>query len=217
MPQDAQIDGNISAPTIEAYSDEPDMHTEHTQEKRGFAFWCIIIALSWQAFLSSLEGTLVLYCFTHDSCKTRWKGLLQLERKWILPHKMSGNFILLDWRILNMIYSMVFQPLYGRRWLMIFATTIFIIGSAACGASQNIFSLIAGRAIQGVGGGGLNMLTNLIVSDIVPLRERGNFMAYLVAAVIVRPSTRPFISGTIVQIISWRLIFWINLPICGLA
>jgi MFS family permease len=104
---------------------------------------------------------------------------------------------------------MVFQPLYGqtadlfgRRYLMIFAITVFIAGSAISGAAQNISMLIAGRAIQGIGGGGINMLVNLIISDIVPLRERGTFMAILLAAVMAGTGMGPFVRGIIVQKIS---------------
>jgi MFS family permease len=79
---------------------------------------------------------------------------------------------------------MVVQPLYGqvanifgRRVLMILAVSLFLIGSGISGAAHNMSTLIAGRAIQGSGGGPMTMLTHLILSDITTQRERGNFQS----------------------------------------
>jgi MFS family permease len=121
---------------------------------------------------------------------------------------------------------------------MIFAVSLFVIGSAIAGAAQSMAMLIVGRGVQvyppvgmfpesqlckfaecgqGIGGGGIQMLTNLIISDIVPLRDRGTFMALLLVAVLVGTASSPFVGGTIVQHTTWRLVFLLNLPIGGLA
>lgn len=77
--------------------------------------------------------------------------------------------------------------------------------------------LIAGRSIQGIGGGGINMLIELIVCDMVPLRERGNFIGLLFGSVTVGAALGPFIGGIIVQTTTWRWVFYLNLPIGGAA
>ena len=77
--------------------------------------------------------------------------------------------------------------------------------------------LIIGRAIQGVGGGGINMMIDLIVCDIVPLRERGNYLGIIFAVFSVGTSMGPFIGGVLVTNSTWRWVFYINLPIGGVA
>lgn len=73
--------------------------------------------------------------------------------------------------------------------------------------------MIAGRAIQGVGSGGINMIVDVIVSDLVPLRERGNYMAFVLIVYFVGMAVGPYIGGAFVDHTTWRWVFWINLPV----
>ena len=77
--------------------------------------------------------------------------------------------------------------------------------------------MIAGRAIQGAGSGGINMIVDIIVSDLVPLRERGNFIAIILAVYSVGTSLGPFLGGIIVEKTTWRWVFLITLPFGGLS
>lgn len=120
--------------------------------------------------------------------------------------------------------SAAIQPLYGqtanifgRRNLTIFATVVFTLGSGICGGANSMNMLIAGRTVQGIGGGGLNMLVELIVCDLVPLRERGSYTAIIFSSAIIGSSMGPWIGGIVVQKASWRWVFYINLPIGGVA
>lgn len=90
---------------------------------------------------------------------------------------------------------------------------VFIAGSAICGASTSGTVLITGRAIQGIGSGGINMLVELIVSDLVPLRDRGNYMAIILIIYLAGTALGPFLGGYIVKSSSWRWIFWLTIPI----
>jgi len=96
---------------------------------------------------------------------------------------------------------------------MIGSVAIFTVGSAVAGAANNGEVLIVGRAIQGLGSGGLNMLVDLILCDIVPLRERGKYIGLINAIFAIGLFVGPFLGGTIVEHSSWRWIFWMNLPI----
>lgn len=107
---------------------------------------------------------------------------------------------------------MVVQPLggqlaniFGRRWPMILSVTILIIGSAICGWAVNGAMLIAGRALQGLGGGGISLLVELIVCDLVPLRDRSKFLGIILGSITVGTAVGPFIGGIIVQGTSWRV------------
>jgi MFS family permease len=87
---------------------------------------------------------------------------------------------------------------------MIGSVALFVLGSGISGGAINSPMMIAGRSIQGIGGGGINVMIDMIVSDMLPLRERGNFMGMIFAVFAVGTSLGPFIGGVIVQHSSWR-------------
>ncbi|HVA15549.1 MAG TPA: MDR family MFS transporter [Stellaceae bacterium] len=105
------------------------------------------------------------------------------------------------------------SDLYGRRSLFVSAIGIFLVGSIICGAAQSMGMLIAGRAVQGLGGGGLLSLSQTIMADLVPPRERGRYQAYFSMVWTVSTLGGPMLGGFLVDIASWRWVFWINLPI----
>lgn len=110
------------------------------------------------------------------------------------------------------------SDIYGRRVVFQFAIVTFLIGSFLAGASQNMTQLIATRALQGLGAGGLMALTFVIIGDIVPPRERGRYQGYFGAVWGLSSVAGPLLGGffsdhaQILGITGWRWIFYINIP-----
>jgi EmrB/QacA subfamily drug resistance transporter len=103
--------------------------------------------------------------------------------------------------------------LYGRKIVLQTAIVLFLIGSALCGLSQDMTQLIAFRAIQGLGGGGLMVVSIAVVGDIIPPRERGRYQGFFGAVFGVSTVVGPLLGGFFVDNLSWRWIFYVNLPI----
>jgi EmrB/QacA subfamily drug resistance transporter len=107
--------------------------------------------------------------------------------------------------------------LYGRKLLFSAAIVIFLVGSALSGAAQSMGELIAFRAIQGVGAGGLMVGAQAIIADIVSPRERGRYMGLIGSVFAVASIAGPLLGGFFVDSLSWRWVFYVNLPIGALA
>jgi len=135
-----------------------------------------------------------------------------------------GDFENLSWVIISyLLSSTVVSPLYGklsdihgRRAMMLVAIGLFVAGSAASAAAPDMAMLIAGRTLQGIGGGGIVPLTQTTIADMITPRERGRYQAYIGTSWIVAGVAGPALGGIIAEHLHWSLIFWLNVPL-GLA
>jgi EmrB/QacA subfamily drug resistance transporter len=108
------------------------------------------------------------------------------------------------------------SDLYGRKLMLQSAVVIFVFASALAGLSQNMSQLIATRALQGLGGGGLMVLVMAVIADLIPPRERGKYTGLFGAVFGIASVIGPLLGGLFTEHLSWRWIFYINLPL-GIA
>ncbi|KAF9063204.1 major facilitator superfamily domain-containing protein [Rhodocollybia butyracea] len=191
--------------------------------KRGQYFWLIYLALCLAIFLSAMELTAVsnaLPVIVNDLTGSQfsWVGTAYaLASTAFLP--MSGGVaevrVLL--RILFVETWCLPIQIFGRRFAIFIALAFFIIGSALCGSARSMNWLIAARAVQGVGGGGILSISSIIVSDLVPLSERGLYNGLIGLTWALASAIGPLVGGALAQHGQWRWLFYLNLPIAGAA
>jgi len=108
------------------------------------------------------------------------------------------------------------SDIYGRRSTLYAALGLFLLGSVIAALSPNLFVLIGARAVQGIGGGGLFALSQIVIGDMLPPKERGRYSAWISGMWAVAGIAGPLLGGTLAEW-HWSLIFWINLPLGAVA
>ena len=135
-----------------------------------------------------------------------------------------NDFENLSWIVTAyLITSTAVAPLYGklsdiwgRRAMMIAAIALFVAGSALAAAAPDMMTLILGRGLQGIGGGGILPLCQSVIADVVAPRERGRYQAYMGVVWVTSGVGGPVLGGVLAEHFHWSLIFWINVPL-GIA
>jgi EmrB/QacA subfamily drug resistance transporter len=166
----------------------------------------IIGALMLAMLLAALDQTIVSTALPQIAVDLH--GLNKLS--WV------ATAYLLTSAIATPIYGKL-GDMFGRKKIFLSSITIFLIGSILCGLSQNMDQLIAFRALQGIGGGGLMSLALAIVADVVPPRQRGRYQGYFGAVFAISSVVGPLLGGLFTEHLSWHWIFFINIPLGILA
>ena len=165
----------------------------------------ILVGLMLGMFLAALDQTIVATALPRMAADLH--GVQRLS--WVISAYLLAS------TAVTPIYGKL-SDLYGRKLMLQIAIGIFLITSVLCGAAATIDQLIAFRALQGLGGGGLIAMAHATIADVISPRERGRYQAYIASSFTVASVVGPVLGGLFVDHLTWRWVFWINVPI-GLA
>ncbi|KAF9290967.1 hypothetical protein BGZ68_005554 [Mortierella alpina] len=184
-----------------AAASEPDAPPPMFHKPPPRQFLLIMIALSLCVFLASLDQIIVSTSIPAITKEYNSLG----DISWL------GTAY--------MMTSTAFQPLYGkvsdifgRKATMLFANVMFLVGSAISGWATSMSMLIVGRAVAGIGAGGLMAMVFIILSDMLDMRERGKYIGFIGAIFSLSSVIGPLLGGAFTDHLTWRWSFWINLP-----
>ncbi|KAL4262097.1 MFS transporter superfamily protein [Pleurotus pulmonarius] len=184
---------------------QPSPSNHPSTTPRDSRFWLVFVANLVVDLLSALDLTAV-----STALPTIVQHLHGSEFIWV-----GSAYAIASTAILPTVGGLV--TIFGRKPILICFITAFAVGSAICGAAHNMDMLIVGRAIQGLGGGGCIAVTEIIYADLVPLPERGKFQGITALVWALACGMGPPVGGALANSDAWRWIFYLNLPLCGIA
>ena len=166
----------------------------------------IIVGIMLAMFLSALEQTIVA------------PALPTLGR--VLADAENLSFVVTAYLLAATAVTPLFgkfADIHGRRLALLIAVAIFIAGSIACALAPSMGALIAGRALQGIGGGGILPIAQTIIADLLSPRERPLYQSYSAVMFMAASILGPVLGGLLTEYLHWSLIFWINVPMGAVA
>ncbi|SCW79224.1 MULTISPECIES: MDR family MFS transporter [unclassified Pseudomonas] len=166
------------------------------------AIHSVLVALMLAIFLGALDQTIVAVSMPAISAQFADVSLLA----WVISGYMVAMTVAVP------IYGKL-GDLYGRRPLMLFGMGLFTLASLFCGLAQDMEQLVLARIFQGIGAGGMISVSQAIIGDIIPPRERGRYQGYFSSMYAVASVAGPVLGGYMTEYLSWRWVFWINLPL----
>ncbi|KAI0836350.1 major facilitator superfamily domain-containing protein [Hypoxylon sp. FL0890] len=184
-----------------------ELDTDDNQWKPGSQVIMILITLSCTSFIIAVDAMILVPALptlagalNATSVATFWAG-----SSFLLAHSVFVPFI------------GALSDIFGRRELLLASISMFTAGTVVCCPANHIAQLLAGRTIQGVGAGGMQVLSFVIISDIIPLRQRPKYASAILLAWGIGAAVGPLIGGAIIENTTWRWIFYINFPFCALG
>ncbi|EAW13285.1 MDR family MFS transporter [Aspergillus clavatus NRRL 1] len=168
--------------------------------------FAIMVALSLSMFVAALDQTIMATAIPTIAAKLHSAaGYTWIGGAYLLANA-AGACI---WAKLS--------DIWGRKPILLLAVAWFFVSSIVCATAVNMPMLIAGRALQGVAGGGLLQLVTIVISDLFSVRHRSLYLGMMEFMWALAGGIGPLLGGAFSQYVSWRWSYWVNLPVCGLA
>ncbi|KAH9850502.1 MFS general substrate transporter [Lenzites betulinus] len=181
------------------------MKGARTRKKKGAVFWCIFLSICLSLFLAALDLTAV-----STALPTIASDLHASDFVWVgSAYSLSATAFL--------PMSGALAQIFGRRPALMTCLVLFAVGSGVAGGAGSMSMLIIGRTIQGLGGGGVQSLSAIVLADMVTLQERGLYAGLFGLVWCIASVSGPLIGGGLASAGQWRWLFYLNLPICGIA
>lgn len=168
------------------------------QTKRPYVLAAVMLAM----FMGAIEATIV---------STAMPDIVSELGGFSLYSWVFSAYLLMN-SVTVLIYGKL-SDLFGRKPILLFGIFVFLIGSVLCGFAHSMEALIVYRLIQGFGAGAVTPIATTIVGDIYTQEERAKIQGYLASVWGVSAVTGPALGGLLVQFVSWRYVFWINIPL----
>ncbi|OQD76796.1 hypothetical protein PENDEC_c003G04673 [Penicillium decumbens] len=167
----------------------------------------VMIALCLAVFLAALDMTIISTALPTIASNF---GASESGYSWIASSYLLANAACIP------LWGKI-SDIWGRKYIILLANVTFLVGSLICALADNMAMIIAGRAIQGVGGGGIIILANISVSDLFSMRDRPMYYGLFGATWAIAGALGPIIGGAFTTDVTWRWCFYLNLPIGGIS
>ncbi|MGZ3411381.1 MAG: MDR family MFS transporter [Xanthobacteraceae bacterium] len=166
----------------------------------------VMFGLMLSLFLANLDQTIIATCLSAIAG--------DLQRWNLLPWVISAYLVTST--ATTPIYGRLSDN-YGRRNILLLSISLFVAASVLCAMATTMPLLIGARVLQGIGGGGLRSISQIVIADIIPPRFRGRYQGYMSGTFLISTTLGPVLGGFFAEYLSWRWAFWINLPLGLLA
>ncbi|OQD67222.1 hypothetical protein PENDEC_c041G03868 [Penicillium decumbens] len=180
---------------------------EPPPDRRGkLRIFAIMIALSLSMFVAALDQTIMATAIPTIAAKLHSAaGYTWIGGAYLLANAAGGCI----WVKLS--------DIWGRKLILLIAVAWFFLSSIICAVAVNMQMLIAGRALQGIAGGGILQLVTIVISDLFSVRHRSLYLGLMEFMWALAGGIGPLLGGAFSQYVSWRWTYWINLPVSGIA
>ncbi|KAI0400471.1 major facilitator superfamily domain-containing protein [Xylaria palmicola] len=205
LGQENADEGQPRSPATIAPDSSP--HASVVKPRKPFSFYMSIAALGLLSLITSWDATSLSIALP------------------TITQKLNGTTLLSFWANVSFTLGVaITQPIYvtvsdvfGRKQPLYASMALFVIGTITFATAQTMSILVVGRLIQGLGAGGLDVLEEIILADITTLKERPLYLGLLAIAIALGTITGPIIGALFSDLVDWRWIGWINLPIVGIV
>ncbi|KAI0007586.1 MFS general substrate transporter [Xylariaceae sp. FL0662B] len=185
---------------------DPEISSSEEEEKKpkSLRFKLTVFFLCAVTVVGAMDAVIVAACLQAIAADLDSSSV---ESFWV------GTSFLLAQTVTIPIYGTT-SEIFGRKWPILIAVSIFTFGSILCATAKTVTWLIGARVVQGIGAGGMIQLVQVILSDISTMSERGLYMAFAALAWSLGTNIGIPIGGAIGTYTTWRWVFWINVPVC---